>query len=260
MDVPSLQTAIPWHDVLVGAGVCARMTAAVCTGTLPILEGVSFRIRAALSLALAVVAAPLAWRGAAIDPGASPALLLAGEAVVGLAAGTAMAAVLMATGWAGGILGSVSGLSWADDFSPAGDSQAAGVARLAWWIGLAAFLAAGGQLTVVGGLVDSVLQIPVGSLGSATGRESLLRLAVAMPTVAISLAVSLAIPALAAVLAFHLAAVFCLRTANFSPAPGFLQSLAALVLLGGLWLGLDTWMHGGPAMMLGSIADFFTHR
>ncbi|MFM9194382.1 MAG: flagellar biosynthetic protein FliR [Planctomycetia bacterium] len=45
--------------------------------------------------------------------------VLAGEVLVGFAMGIAAAAVLAAAGWAGGILGSVSGLSWADDFDPA---------------------------------------------------------------------------------------------------------------------------------------------
>ena len=190
----------PLHsqELLVAAGVCLRMVAAVCTGMLPIVEGASFRIRVALAASLAIVAVPVAWKVAAVPPGAGPAVVLAGEALVGLALGTAIAALLSATAWAGGILGSVSGLSWSDDFAPAGDPQSAGVSRLAWWIGLAAFVAAGGQLAVVGGLVDSVRQIPVGCLGGvAAARESIAHLAVVVPGIAVSLAVSLAIPALA---------------------------------------------------------------
>jgi flagellar biosynthetic protein FliR len=257
MNTFSLQT----QDALVAAGVCLRMATAVCLGTLPLLEGVSLRIRAALAVALTIVAAPMAWPAAAVQPAAGPVMVLAGEALVGLALGTAVAAILSVTGWAGGILGSVSGLSWADDFSSAGDPQSAGVARLAWWIGMAAFLAAGGQLAVVGGLVDSVRQIPVGGLGSAAvAGDALMDIAVAMPAAAIALALSLAIPALAAVLAFHLVAVFCLRAVTFSPDAGFLQGLAALVLLAALWLGMETWADGAASLMLGSVADCFTRR
>jgi hypothetical protein len=160
-----------------------------------------------------------------------------------------------------GAPGRVSGLSWSDDFAAAGDPQSAGVARLAWWIGLAAFVAAGGQLTVVGGLVDSVRHLPVGTVGSMqSAGGSILDLAIAMPAMAISLAVTLAIPALAAVLAFHLAAVFCLRTVALPPGAGFLQGMAAVVLLAAVWLGLRTWTDGGVAMTLGSIADCFAPR
>lgn len=256
MSVPALQP----QELLVATGVCLRMAAAICTGTMPIVEGTSIRIRIALAAALAIVAVPMAWRAHAVHPAAAASLVLAGEALVGLVLGTAVAALLSATGWAGAILGSVSGLSWSDDFAPAGDPRSAGVARLSWWIGLAAFLAAGGQMTVVGGLVDSVRHLPVGSVGStmATG-GSIVDLAVVVPAVAISLAVSLAIPALAAVLAFHLAAVFCLRTVTFPPGAGFLQGLAAIVLLASLWLGMETWT-GSGGVLLGSIADCFTHR
>jgi len=254
-------TPLPSADMLVAAGVCLRMVAAVVAGTLPILEGASVRIRIALAAALAVVAVPMAWQAHAVHPAAGPAVVLAGELLVGLVMGTAVAALLSATGWAGAILGSVSGLSWSDDFAAADDPQSAGVARLAWWIGLAAFVAAGGQLTVVGGLVDSVRHLPVGTVGSIqSAGGSILDLAIAMPAMAISLAVTLAIPALAAVLAFHVAAVFCLRTVALPPGAGFLQGMAAVVLLAAVWLGLRTWTEGGVAMTLGSIADCFAPR
>ena len=109
-------------EIVVAVGVCARIAAAVCTGTLPILPGGSFRIRISLAFALAVVAVPMALAVQAASPERSigPLLpVLAGELFVGLMMGTAAAAVLAATAWAGGILGSVSGLSWADDFDPA---------------------------------------------------------------------------------------------------------------------------------------------
>lgn len=247
------------QQLLVAAGVCTRMAAVVCFGTLPILEGVSIRIRAALTAALAIVAVPIAWQAAAVPQDASPAVVLAGEALVGLALGTAVAALLAATGWAGGILGSVAGLSWADDFSSADDPQSAGLTRLALWIGLAAFVAAGGQLTLVGGLVDSVRHLPVGS-AIGGGWDSILQLAVAVPAVAISLALTLAIPALAAVLAFHLAAVFCARAAACSPGPGVLQGMAAVVLLAALCLGLEAWTDGAAAMILGPITDCLSTR
>ena len=167
------------QEIVVAVGVCARIAAAVVTGTLPILPGGSFRIRLTLAFALAVVAVPMALAGQAAygSRPIGPLLpVLAGELLVGLLMGTAAAAVLAATAWAGGILGSVSGLSWADDFDPAAAGESAGIARLAWWVGLAAFFAAGGQLAVVGGLIDSVRHVPIGAAFGGPPQEWLVRL------------------------------------------------------------------------------------
>ena len=250
-------------EVVVAAGVCGRIAAAVVTGTLPILPGSSFRIRLTLAFALAVVAVPMAL-AVQNTPAARPIgplfPVLAGELLVGLLMGTAAAAVLAATGWAGGILGSVSGLSWSDDFDPAAVGESAGIARLAWWVGLAAFFTAGGQLAVVGGLIDSVRHIPVGTAFGASPQEWLVTLAVTTPGVAISLAAMLAMPALVAVMAFHLASAICLRSIPFSPGHGLLQGLCSLVLLASLWLGAEVWAGGSAIMMMRSIDACFGGR
>ena len=251
------------QEIVVAVGVCARIAAAVVTGTLPILPGGSFRIRLTLAFALAVVAVPMALAVQVADGSRpiGPLLpVLASELLVGLLMGTAAAAVLAATAWAGGILGSVSGLSWADDFDPAAAGESAGVARLAWWVGLAAFFTAGGQLAVVGGLIDSVRHVPVGTALSGLPQEWLVTLAVTTPSVAISLAAVLVMPALVAVVAFHLASGICLRAIPFSPGPGLLQGLASLVLLASLWLGAEAWAGGSAIMMLRSIDACFGVR
>jgi len=250
-------------EAVVAAGVCGRIAAAVATGTLPILPGGSFRIRLTLAFALAVVAVPMALAVQNTPPARpiGPLLpVLAGELLIGLLMGTAAAAVLAATAWAGGILGSVSGLSWSDDFDPAAAGESAGIARLAWWVGLAAFFTAGGQLAVVGGLIDSVRHIPVGTAFGASPQEWLVTLAVTTPGVAISLAAMLAMPALVAVLAFHLASAICLRSIPFSPGHGLLQGLGSLVLLTSLWLGAEAWAGGSAIMMMRSIDACFGGR
>jgi len=248
---------------IVAVGVCGRMVAAVATGTLPILPGGSLRIRLTLAVALAMVALPmaLAVQNTPVPRPIGPLLpVLARELLVGLLMGTAAAAVLAATAWAGGILGSVSGLSWADDFDPAAGGESAGIARLAWWVGLAAFFAAGGQLAVVGGLIDSVRHVPVGTAFGGTPAEWLMTLAVTTPAVAISLAATLALPALVAVVAFHFASAICLRAIPFSPGAGLLQGLASLVLLASLWLGAEAWTGGSAVMMLRSLDTCFGLR
>jgi flagellar biosynthetic protein FliR len=233
-------------ELTVAAGLVARMAAAVAAGVLPIAAGVGVRVQAAVALAVALAAFPAAVdasRAAAIDPDSLGWILL-GEAVVGLVLGAAVAAVLAAAGWAGAILGSVSGLSWADDFTPEGDPQTAGMARLAWWLGLAGFLAAGGHLQIIAGLIDGVRTLPVGACVAGPAGTGLAAVASAMPGVAVSLALSLALPAVAAVLACHLAAAICLRAIRFEPGQGMLQAVASIVLVAAVCLGMESWTSG----------------
>jgi len=222
------------------AGVAVRMAAAVAAGGLPVVPWLDLRVRATATLALAAVALP-----AAVPAGDSlPVVpLLVGEAVVGLGLGLAAAFAFAAAAWAGGILGTVSGLNWAADFTPDSPEGEGGAARLAAWLGIAGFLLAGGHLAIVAGLVDSVGRMPVGTL-AATGATGLAELVATLPTAALEFAVALAAPALAAVLAFHVAAAVCLRAVRFAPGPGLLQAAASLVLLAAICVGAGGWTSG----------------
>jgi flagellar biosynthesis protein FliR len=234
--IPSLDVAAA---LPAGVGLVARMAAAVAVGGFPLPAGVPVGARVAVAMALVAAALPaVATAPAARDP--LP-LVMAGEAVVGLGLGLAAAAVLAAASWAGAILGSVSGLAWADDFAAAGDPQVAGTARLAWWLGLAGFLAAGGHLAVVAGLLDSVHAIPVGG-GPDTAAWS--DRVIVTTGVALDLAVALAGPALAAVLAFHVAAAVCLQAVRSTPGQGLLQGAAAVVTIAALAAGAAGWAGG----------------
>jgi flagellar biosynthesis protein FliR len=134
-------------DPVLTAAVLARMSAAVFAGALPLTEQVPFKVRGVLAICLTVIALPAAGhsRGASLAaeplPTGLPGVVIS-EAVVGLGLGLVVAAIVAAAAWAGGLVGSVSGLSWADDFAtPSGDPEPTGVARLAWWLGLAALTA-----------------------------------------------------------------------------------------------------------------------
>lgn len=254
-------TALAHSDPLIVVAVLVRMATAVGVGVLPIAIGVGARIQAALVVALTIAAVPAATTAADVAAVSRPAVLvLAGEAVVGLVLGLATAAVLAAAAWAGGLLGSVTGLSWADDFTPDADPSTAGVSRLAWWLGLAGFLAAGGHVQVIAGLIDSLRSLPVGAAFADSGRVApgLEHVAFTMPSLALSLALSLAVPALTAVLACHLAAVLCVRTVGFDPGQGLLQAAASLVLLAAICLGADTWI-GGFASAVEAPVDRIFH-
>jgi flagellar biosynthesis protein FliR len=136
------------------------------------------------------------------------------------------------------------------------------MARLAWWISFGAFLTAGGLQAISAGLIDSVRSMPIGSLLSGGGMPdvSLADLAVRFPAAALALAITLAIPALVAVLAFHLTTAICLRTVPFAPGAGLLQALAALVLLGAVYLGADAWAGGFGSLIQAPLEQCFDLR
>lgn len=252
-------------ESLVAAGVFARVLVAVITAA-TVLPGLTLRGLFAVALGLAVLAFPAAVAAsplsAAAPGGLATLVVVAGEALAGLAIGTAIAAIASAGAWAGGILGSVAGLSWADDFAPEGDAQSAGMARLAWWVSCGGFIAAGGLGAIAAGLVDSVRAMPVGTLLPAAGPAawSLADIAVRLPAAALALAVTLAIPALVAVICFHLTCAICLRTVPFTPASGMLQALAAVVLLAVVYLGAEAWSTGFGVIAQGPIEECFRAR
>lgn len=243
-----LATITPAQGVI-AAGVLVRIAVAVWAGALPVATGTGLRVQATVAIVLAAAAIPAALAAstpATIDAG-SAAVILAGEAVVGLALGLSVAAVFAAAAWAGQLLGSLTGLSWADDFGgePGGDS--AGMGRLAWWLGLAGFVAAGGHEALVAGLVDSVTVLPVTAIGSASARDAVTSIVATMPSIGLTLAVSLAMPAVAAVLAFHLVVAIAVRSVGFDPGQGLVQALASLVLLAAICGGTDSWIGGFAA-------------
>lgn len=244
--------AAAWPDPVIAAGVLARMAAAVAAGALAIAPRAGWHVQVAAALALASAALPAAGAGARPAP-LLP--LVAGELLVGLALGATVAAVLAAARWAGGLLGSLAGLSWADDFTPDGDAQSAGTAALAGWLAVGGFLVAGGHLQVVAGFVDSVHTIPVGALAAGAGAhaDGLVTVVTAAPAWALGLALALAGPALAAVLAFHVAAAVCLRAVRVAPGAGLVQAGAALVLLAALAGSAEVWTSGLAAAVHGPL-------
>jgi flagellar biosynthetic protein FliR len=240
---------ISWvADPLPVAATLARMATAVAIGAVPVAGLLPWRMRFVVACAVTVAATPLAVATQPVGPARPPvAVLLGGEMLVGLALGTAVAAVMAAAGQAGRLLGSVSGLSWADDFSPEAAGEEAGIARLAWWLGMGGFFAAGGHLAVIGGLIDSVRVLPAGTvfrLDAGPESSPLVTLVTTLPSLVLELALAVGCAALAAVVAFHVAAAVCLRTVRYAAGPGFLQGLAAVALLAVLFIGAEAWCGG----------------
>jgi len=229
---------------IVVAGLAVRVAGLMLVGGQRLYPGLTPQVGLGLLLVFAVATAPaaIAANQSVQEPLPPLAFLFLSELLVGLGLGLAVAVVLSAVAAAGGMLAATAGLDWAAAFTP-GSQDRPGVARLCGWLGLAAFVAAGGQRLVVNGLLESCWRLPIGRLAGSLGRAEfpLAELVIQLPAIGLSLAVSLALPVLVAVLTTHVIATICLRTVSFTPGIGLLQSLAAAVLLGGLLLGSRQW-------------------
>ena len=241
--------------LIVAAGLLARVVVGIEVAAHGLLPTVEFKARLALGLLVALAALPAAFIAsplATAELTLSAALAtIAGEACVGLCLGLTVAAAVSAVAWAGEILGSVAGLAWEDGEEDEAAGSSAGVARLARWLSLAGFLAAGGLDIVLVSLIDAVRSMPVGFLsGSATALPPFETWALRMPSMAIGLAVSLAVPALAAVLVFQVVAALALRTASCDPGPGMLHAATALIVLATIFVNAPAWSRAaGPRLL-----------
>lgn len=240
---PSVLPDMLAADPMVALGVLVRMFALVMAGGLGMFPQLDMRVKVVMAVVLGAAALPMATTAA---PPPHPSLLpmVAGEAIVGFGLGLVVALVFAAASWAGGIVASVAGLSWADDFTPDGNTAGdGGGARLAGWLAVAGFLAAGGHLAIIAGLVDSVGRLPVGSM-AAGDFGGLSDVILTMPAAALELAWALAAPFLAAVLTFHVAIALCLRSVRFTAGQGIVQAATSLVLLLAIMQGATTWTEG----------------
>lgn len=231
--------------LLVAVALLARMVAAIETAAPSLLPAVEARVRFAVALVLALAALPAALpvsRPPAVTGVGTVLVLLGGEACIGLLLGLVVTCIGSAVAWAGEILGTAGGIGWADGEEEDAAGSAAGVARLARWLALASFLAAGGLQGVVAGLIDGVRGLPPGLL---TQGESpiggLVTLATAIPSATVGIAVSLAVPGMIAVLVFQLAAALCLRAAACDAGPGLLHAATALVVVAAIFFGASGW-------------------
>lgn len=229
------------------AGLFLRVAAIVEIAAPAIVPGVPFRARVAASALVALAGLPALLvsqpPSAAAAGWDAAATLLAGEAFVGAALGFVVATLASAVGWAGAVLGDAAGLSW-----PADDEVAeAGVAALARWFSLGVFVSAGGLAGAVLAVIDGIRVLPIGCLTAGTAPDTFVGLAVAACSSAIGLAVAVALPGLAAILAFQMVAAMVLRAGACAAGPGLVHAAGALVLLAALFHGVSGWSEAaGP--------------
>ena len=227
-------------------GVLARCAGFVATATWPVFPGACLRVRGGLAVVLAAAAMPAAL-GKSVGGQESdlPVAAVLTEILVGTVMGTAVACVLGSAAWAVGMMAAASGVAGGDSADPQ-EGGGAGFARLAWWIAVGGFLSAGGSRLVLGGLLDSFQSLPVG--GMVDGAGGIAVIVRQLPGTAFTIAVSLALPAVLAILAFHATAAIAIRATALSPGQGMMQSAAGLVLLGMLYASAGSWTTAFPSI------------
>ena len=230
-------------------GVLTRIAGVLLGGGMQLFPGGTIYLRLGLLFVLGFAAAPLAIsvvQSQSVSGQLSFSLIFS-ELLIGACLGLSISFLVTVFESVGSVLSNVAGLNWADVFTPGG-SGGPGVARLCGWVGLASFVAAGGQQLVVGGLVNSFLKMPVGAL---SGSSELLEVPVVMrlielPSLCLQLALVVSAPILVALITAHLTATICMRSIAVTPGPGVLQGIAAAVMLGGLVVGSQQWAgHAG---------------
>lgn len=225
------------------AGLFVRVALIVEVAAPAVVPGVALRTRLAAAAILTLTCLPAALAGPAPSATAVPsgwpgtAALVAGETLVGAAFGFVVMALASALCWSGALLGGVSGLAWQGD----DDGQEAGVEALARWLALGVFVGAGGLAAAVLAVVDGTRVLPVGAIVAGSATIPLVDLVVGASSSAIALAVAVALPGLAAILAFHVVAALVLRAGACAPGPGLVQAATALVLLAALYHGASGW-------------------
>jgi flagellar biosynthetic protein FliR len=135
--------------------------------TLPVLgtATVPMQIRALLAVGISLMIAPLYWGLPIPPPEHLPALalLLAREALLGLALGLAVLILLSGMQLAGQIVSQMSGLSLADVANPTFETSVPIVSQILEMLALAIFFLAGGHRQVLDALLGSFAWMPPGN-------------------------------------------------------------------------------------------------
>lgn len=249
------------HELASAVAVCvavmARCGGFVAASTFPVYPGVGVRVRLAMAIAVSAVAMPRVL-GAGLSSEAVTPLGIVAEAVLGLSMGTAVACLTASAAWALGMAATACGLAGGDDADPL-SVDGAGIARLAWWISAGGFVAAGGARAALAGLLDSFVSVPIGGRGDAV-MSQLLAVASSLPAAAFTIAVSLAVPVLAAIVAYHAVVAIATRAAGFEPGLGLVQASAAILLVVILFLTADVWIAGFPRRIDDAVAGVFAAK
>lgn len=187
------------HHLFLFALVLTRTSGVVLAGPPFGSSELPAQVRAMLALMLAVLIFP-----GQLDTPVTPPITLAGyipaigvELFIGFLLGSGIALLFSGVQLAGQIVGQMSGMTFADLYSPGFDANVPLVSQFLYMIALAIFLLAGGHRLVMGGFLETFQSIPPGSMSVPT---SLADCVVTLLVQSFSLGIRVAAPATAALL------------------------------------------------------------
>jgi flagellar biosynthetic protein FliR len=174
-------------------------------------RAIPMHLRVVLAMALALVVAPIQGAAFVNIPDSVPMFLvaMAGEALVGAVLGMGVMILLSGAQIAGQIVSQMGGLSLAETFQPDLDAEMPALSNLLYMVGLAVFVAIGGHRMLVGALLDTYSDMPIGQVRLS---DNLGTLTATLLAESFSLAVRGAAPALVGLLLATLAVGLVSRT------------------------------------------------
>lgn len=159
------------------------------------------------------------------------ALGIGGEMIFGLAIGTALNFVFVATHWAGDMIGQQMGLGMGQVFDPASGPSGSVVSDMYFLLTLVLFMAVGGHYAFLRGVASTFTSLPLLSLGM---NVDMLELVVGLLTGATMLAMQLAAPVLLTCLIADVVLGFLSKTVpqlNVMTAGLSIRAMAGMVVL-----------------------------
>jgi flagellar biosynthesis protein FliR len=186
------------------------------------------QVRVALAVAVALLVAPDLWTSTKFDILSLAGIaIIASELLIGLALGFALRMGVAAAQIAGEVVSNALGLGFAAMQDPLSGASSPAVAQFMAMLATLLLLVSGGHLVLIDLVARSYATLPIG--GAGVGRDALWRL-VAFGSTMFALAVQIALPVAATVLAAQFVAAVATRSA---PALNlFAVGMPATVLVG----------------------------
>jgi flagellar biosynthetic protein FliR len=193
------QLSIVVNQLLVFVIVLTRVSGLVMTAPLFSGKFIPVKIRAFMAVALSVVVT-LAYGNQTLavpDNLIELGLMMFSELMVGATLGMGISILFVGLQVAGHMISTLSGMSIADSFNPASDSNDPLFGQLLFFVSLAVFCAIGGHRQMLGALLDTFQAMPA---GHAAVDGSVVETMTTILSQAFSLGVRAAAPAVAALL------------------------------------------------------------
>lgn len=168
-----------WTQLIVFALVALRVGGMVFVAPAFGSPLVSWKIRAALALAIALLVAPVQAESAADLPAGAAGLVHAAarEMALGIALGLGVRILLSAAQIIGGMIAQMSGMGMAQVLDTVAAGQIAPLSQFYYWLALAVYLGMGGHRLLVTGILETFAAMPPGQVvldGSLADALSLL--------------------------------------------------------------------------------------